>query len=86
MEIIWRVISWEGENGGKGAGIKKYNLVSTKQEDVKNSIGNGVAKELIYMTHGHELKQGQGLPEGMVGTGWMIVKGEKLVQLYQHIL
>ena len=26
MEIIWRVISWEGkvENGRKGAGIKKH--------------------------------------------------------------
>ena len=24
--------------------------------EVKNSIGNGEAKELICMTHGHELK------------------------------
>ena len=55
--------------------------MQNRQGDVKNSIGNGVAKELIYMTHGHELKQGQGLPEGMVGTGWMNVKGEKLGQL-----
>ena len=52
MEIIWRVISWEGEGGerGKGAGIK----VQNRQGDVKNSVGNGVAKELICMTHGHE--------------------------------
>ena len=26
--------------------------------DVKNSIGNGEAKELICMTHGHELREG----------------------------
>ena len=25
---------------------------------IKNSIGNGEAKELICMTHGHELKEG----------------------------
>ena len=23
-EIIWRVITWGGKNGGKGAGTKKY--------------------------------------------------------------
>ena len=27
------------------------------QGEVKNSIGNGVAKELICMTHGHELRE-----------------------------
>ena len=26
----------------------------TKPWDVKYSIGNGIAKELIHMTHGHE--------------------------------
>ena len=33
VEIIWRVISWEGEAGewGKGAGIRKYKLVGTKE-------------------------------------------------------
>ena len=32
MEIIWRVTSWEWEGGqwGKGAGMKKYKLVSIK--------------------------------------------------------
>ena len=35
----------KGKNGRKGSGIKKYKLVGTG--DVKNSIGNGVAKELI---------------------------------------
>ena len=28
--------------------------------DVKNSIGNGEAKELTCMTHGHELSRGWG--------------------------
>ena len=29
-----------------------------RQGEGKNSIGNVEAKELIYMTHGHELKGG----------------------------
>ena len=28
-----------------------------RQGEVKNSIGNGKAKELIYLTHGHELRE-----------------------------
>ena len=54
METIWRVFSWEGEGGewGKGARIKIHKLlVQNGQGDVKNSIGNGVAKELTCMTH-----------------------------------
>ena len=31
--------------------------------DVKNSIGNGVVKELIHMTHGHEQRWGDCLRE-----------------------
>ena len=42
--------------GGEGGGIKKYTLVQNRQGDDKNSIGNGVAKELICMTCGHELR------------------------------
>ena len=38
----------KGKNGGKGAGIKKYKLVGTGQGVVKNSIGNGEAKEHMY--------------------------------------
>ena len=34
--------------------------------EVKNSIGNGEAKELICMTHGHELRAGM-----LVGGGCM---------------
>ena len=71
MEIIWRVISWDREvrEGGRGTRIKKYKLVEqNRQEDVKNSIGNGVARELISMTHEHELGErivgGKGVPGG----------------------
>ena len=31
---------------------------TNRQGEVKNSIGNGEAKELICMTHGHELTGG----------------------------
>ena len=49
--------------------------MQNRQGDVKNSIRNGVAKELTCMTHGHELR-GRGLPEGMEGTRWTGAKGE----------
>ena len=32
--------------------------VQNRQGEVKNSIGNGEAKELICMTHGYELRWG----------------------------
>ena len=50
MEIMWRVISWEGAGGewGKGTGIQKYNWIGTKQTggqgDIKSSVGNGEVK------------------------------------------
>ena len=58
MEITWSVISGKwGEEGGKGTGNKKHKWqVEDRQGEVKNSIGNGEAKELICMTHGHELR------------------------------
>ena len=66
IDIIGRVISWEGvgENGEKGTGSKKQNWqVQNRQGDIKNSIGNEEAKELICTTHGHELRGGwKGLP------------------------
>ena len=49
----------EGEQGewGNSAGIKKNNLwLQSRQEEVKNSIGNEEAKELICTIHGHELR------------------------------
>ena len=42
--------------------------------NVKNSVGNGEAKDLIYMNHGHKLKGG--FLEGKGGTGWKGDKGE----------
>ena len=45
-----------GGNGGKGTGNKQGKWqVQTRQEEVKNSIGNGETKELVCTTHGHEL-------------------------------
>ena len=78
IEIIWRVISWDGEgtNRENDAGIKKHNYqVQNRQGDVKNSIGNGEAKEFISMTHGDELSE-VGSSGGKRGTGWMEAKGE----------
>ena len=47
--------------------------------DVKYSIGNGVAEELICMTHGHEQWCGDCLRElGVLGVGG---QGEKLEQM-----
>ena len=39
-----------------------------RQGEVKNSIGNGEAKELMYMTHGYELR-GWGMLNGSVVQG-----------------
>ena len=56
MEITWRVISGEGDEG-KDTGNKKHKWqVQNRQEEVKNSIGNVEAKEFICMTHGHEIR------------------------------
>ena len=39
----------------KGTGNKKYNWQAQNKEGyVKNSIGNGEAKEIVCITHGHE--------------------------------
>ena len=59
MEITWKVISWEeeGENGRKGTGNKIHKWqAQNRQGEVKKSVGNGEAKELTCMTHGHELR------------------------------
>ena len=50
-------------------------MVDTKSGEVKNSMGNGEAKELICMTHRHELKwENNG---GRRGTGQRGIKGRK---------
>ena len=42
--------------GEKLQGIRSINgRYKNRQGEVKNSIGNGEAKDLICMTHGHEV-------------------------------
>ena len=55
-----------GKIGGKATGNKKHKWqVQNRQGKVKNSIGNGEAKELTTSTtHGHELYRGGELWEG----------------------
>ena len=48
-----------GRTGVKGTGNKKHKWqVQNRWGEVKNSTGNGEAKELICMTRGHELSGG----------------------------
>ena len=78
MEITWTVISGKGweENEGKGTGNKKHKWqVQNTQGEVKNSTGNGEAKELICMTHGHKLRWGN--VSGRSGAGQRGIKGRK---------
>ena len=46
----------------------KVHVGTKRQGEVKNSIENGIAKELTCMTHGHELRgrllEGRGVPGG----------------------
>ena len=57
-----------GQNGGKGTGNKKHKWqVQNRQGEVKNSMGNGEAKELLCMTHGHELRWGMWMGGGVQG-------------------
>ena len=44
--------------GEKVQGISSIMVGRKWTGEVKNSIGNGEAKELICMTHGHELRGG----------------------------
>ena len=49
-----------GENGGKGTGNKKHEWqVQNRQGEVKNSMQNGEAVELICMIYVHELRWGR---------------------------
>ena len=59
------------ENGGKGSENKNNKWhIQNRQGDVKNSIGNGEAKELVCTTHGHERRR-------VEGTGHRGLKGGK---------
>ena len=54
-------------------------MVENRQGNVKNSIGNVEAKELISMTHGHELKGGECGREGVGRMEWS--EGAEMGQL-----
>ena len=44
---------------GKGTGNMKHKwYIQNRQGEMRNSMGNGGAEELICMTHGHELRGG----------------------------
>ena len=64
--------------GDNVQGLRNTNRqVQNRQGDVKNSIGNGKAKELTRTTHGHKLRGGQ-ITGGKEGTGWRGAKGKVL--------
>ena len=52
----------EGCRGSMGERCRDYEAQIGRYKldrgNVKNSIGNREAKELIFMTHGHELREG----------------------------
>ena len=56
-----------GGEWGKGTGHEQHKWwEQNRQGEVKNSLGNGEAKDLICTTHGHELRWrnagGRGVP------------------------
>ena len=66
-----------GEMGEKVQGIKSINgSYKIDRGEVKNSMGNGEAKELICMTHGHELR-GRNVGGRREGAGQRGIKGKK---------
>ena len=83
MEITWRDIS-RGVGGRKrGEKVQRISSITGRYKingEVKNSMGNGEAKELIYSTHGHELKRDSNAG-GRGGAGWRGIRGRKMGQL-----
>ena len=62
--------------GGKVQRIRSVNgRYKIDRGEVKNSMRNGEAKELICMTHGHELRWGNAGGRG--GAGQRRIKGRK---------
>ena len=56
--------------GGKGTGNKKHKWsIQNRQGEVKNSMGNEEAKELIFMICGHELRGENDGGRGVQGRG-----------------
>ena len=74
---------WGGKGGRERMGEKVQGIRSingrykNRQVVVKNSRGNGEAKELTCMTHGHELREGVGNAGGRGCAGWRRIKGRK---------
>ena len=65
----------------KVQGIRSINCrYKIDNGEVKNSIGNGEAKELICTTHGHELRWGRNAG-GWRGCRAVGDKGEKMGRL-----
>ena len=62
--------------GEKVEGIRSINGKYKRDGEVKNSMGNGEAKELICTTHGHELRRGTA--GGVGGAGQRGYKRGKL--------
>ena len=58
MEIIQRIISGkvEGREWGKGAVIRSMDGTYRTDRGRLRIMGNAEAKELICITHGHELR------------------------------
>ena len=58
MEITRRVVN-RGEGGGEGGKVQRISSIDDDRWKIdgegKNSVGNVEAKELISMTHAHEL-------------------------------
>ena len=66
-----------GRIGEEVRGLRSTNRqLQNSHGDVKYSIGNGGAKELIHVTHGHEQWWGKCLRE-QGSAGWRIGKGRK---------
>ena len=57
--------------GEKVQGIRTINRRYKRDKAIKNSIGNGESKELICVTHGHELSG------AMLVGGWCGVERTK---------
>ena len=64
---------------GKGTGNKKHNWEAyNRQGEFKNSIRNVETKELICMTHGHELRRWRDVHgRWYADAGWRGIKREK---------
>ena len=85
MEGYQQESGGSGERGRKGTENKQHKWqVEKRQGEVKNSIGNVKAKELIGMTHGHELR-GENAGQRW-DAGWRGIKGRKQWGKYNGVI